>query len=164
MKLSDVFLKPVALFKPAIAVSKGLTVKIQAIHERWPDVVMEIADRDREKVLRKLLDHIERWEWNDVKMSFICSGAPIVFDKEFRTQEEFAVLQEFYLRETIVTDSQPFISAMISAYIRSYEPGAVHTIKIKNCLDIASEHMSDKWKDIVEQLPEFFNAHQAQQA
>ncbi len=164
MKLSDVFLRPVALFKPAIAVSKGLTVKIQAIHERWPDVVKEIADRDREKVLRKLLDHIERWEWNDVKMSFICSGAPIVFDKEFRTKEEFAVLQEFYLRETIVTDSQPFISAMISAYIRSYEPGSVHTIKIKNCLDIASEHMSDKWKDIVEQLPEFFNAHQAHQA
>jgi hypothetical protein len=164
MKLSDVFLKPVALVKPAIAVSKGLTVKIQAIHERWPDVVKEIADRDREKVLRKLLDYIERWEWNDVKMSFICSGAPIVFDKEFRTQEEFAVLQEFYLRETIVTDSQPFISAMISAYIRSYEPGSVHTIKIKNCLDIASEHMSDKWKDIVEQLPEFFNAHQAHQA
>ncbi|SUJ36915.1 hypothetical protein [Serratia marcescens] len=54
MKLSDIFLKPVALFKPAIAVSKGLTVKIQAIHERWPDVVKEIAERDREKVLRKL--------------------------------------------------------------------------------------------------------------
>lgn len=164
MKLSDVFLKPVALFKPAIALSKGLTVKIQAIHEHWPDVVKEIADRDREKVLRKLLGYIERWEWDDVKMSFICSGAPIVFDKEFRTQEEFAVLQEFYLRETIVTDSQPFISAMISAYIRSYEPGSAHTIKIKNCLDIASEHMSDKWKDIVEKLPEFFNAYQAHQA
>jgi len=164
MKLSDVFLKPVALFKPAIAVSKGLTVKIQAIHERWPDVVKEIADRDREKVLRKLLGYVERWEWDDVKMSFICSGAPIVFDKEFRTQKEFAVLQEFYLRETIVTDSQPFISAMISAYIRSYEPGSAHTIKLKNCLDIASEHMNDKWKFIVEQLPEFFDANQAHQA
>lgn len=164
MKLSDVFLKPVNLFKPAIAVSKGLTVKVQSIHERWPDVVKEIAEHDREKVLRKLLGYVERWEWNDVKMSFICSGAPIVFDKEFRTQEEFALLQEFYLRETIVTDSAPFISAMISAYIRSYEPDSAHTIKIKNCLDIASEHMSDKWKDIVEKLPDFFNAHQAHQA
>ncbi|MCP2231817.1 MULTISPECIES: EH signature domain-containing protein [Erwinia] len=164
MKLSDVFLKPVNLFKPAIAVSKGLTVKVQSVHERWPDVVKEISEHDREKVLRKLLGYVERWEWNDVKMSFICSGAPIVFDKEFRTQEEFAVLQEFYLRETIVTDSAPFISAMISAYIRSYEPDSAHTIKIKNCLDIASEHMSDKWKDIVEQLPDFFNAHQAHQA
>lgn len=164
MKLSDVFLKPVNLFKPAIAVSKGLTVKVQSVHERWPDVVKEISEHDRKKVLRKLLGYVERWEWNDVKMSFICSGAPIVFDKEFRTQEEFAVLQEFYLRETIVTDSAPFISAMISAYIRSYEPDSAHTIKIKNCLDIASEHMSDKWKDIVEQLPDFFNAHQAHQA
>lgn len=164
MKLSDVFLEPVNLFKPAIAVSKGLTVKVQSIHERWPDVVKEIAERDREKVLRKLLGYVERWEWDDVKMSFICSAAPIVFDKEFGTQEEFAVLQEFYLRETIVTDSAPFISAMISAYIRSYEPGSAHTSKIKNCLDIASEHMSDKWKNIVEQLPEFFDANQAHQA
>ena len=164
MKLSDLFLKPVNLFKPAIAVSKGLTVKVQSIHERWPDVVKEIAERDREKVLRKLLGYVQRWEWDDVKMSFICSGAPIVFDKEFRNQDEFAVLQAFYLRETIVTDSAPFISAMISAYIRSYEPGSAHTIKIKNCLDIASEHMSDKWKAIIEQLPEFFDANQAHQA
>lgn len=164
MKLSDLFLRPVNLFKPAIAVSKGLTVKVQSIHERWPDVVKEIAERDREKVLRKLLGYVQRWEWDDVKMSFICSGAPIVFDKEFRNQDEFAVLQAFYLRETIVTDSAPFISAMISAYIRSYEPGSAHTIKIKNCLDIASEHMSDKWKAIIEQLPEFFDANQAHQA
>lgn len=164
MKLSDVFQKPVALFKPAIAISKSLTVKIQTIHERWPDVVKEIAERDREKVLRKLLGYIERWEWDDVKVSFICSGAPIVFDKEFRNQDEFAVLQEFYLRETIVTDSAPFISAMISAYIRSYDPDSSHTIKIKNCLDIASEHMSDRWKAIVEKLPEFFDANQAHQA
>ncbi|UNK28762.1 EH signature domain-containing protein [Serratia plymuthica] len=164
MKLSDVFQKSVALFKPVIAISKSLTVKIQAIHERWPDVVKEIAERDREKVLRKLLGYVERWEWDDVKMSFICSGAPIVFDKEFRTQDDFAPLQEFYLRETIVTDSSSFISAMVSAYIRSYEPGSVHTTKIKNCLDIASEHMSDKWKEVVEQLPEFFDANQAHQA
>ena len=164
MKLSDLFLRPVNLFKPAIAVSKGLTVKVQSIHERWPDVVKEIAERDREKVLRKLLGYVQRWEWDDVKMSFICSGAPIVFDKEFRNQDEFAVLQAFYLRETIITDSAPFISAMISAYIRSYEPGSAHTIKIKNCLDIASEHMSDKWKAIIEQLPEFFDANQAHQA
>ncbi|HHY6974766.1 EH signature domain-containing protein [Yersinia rochesterensis] len=164
MKLSDIFLKPVALFKPAIAVSKGLSAKIQAIHERWPDVVREIAEHDREKVLRKLLGYVESWQWDEVKMSFICSGAPIVFDKEFRTQDDFAALQEFYLRETIVTDSSSFISAMISAYIRSYEPGSAHTTKIKNCLDISSEHMSDKWKDVIDQLPEFFDANQAHQA
>ncbi|MGB7803537.1 EH signature domain-containing protein [Buttiauxella sp.] len=164
MKLSDIFLKPVALFKPAIAVSKSLSVKIQAIHERWPDVVREIAERDREKVLRKLLGYVESWQWDEVKMSFICSGAPIVFDKEFRVQDDFIALQEFYLRETIVTDSPSFISAMISAYIRSYEPGSAHTTKIKNCLDIASEHMSDKWKDVIDQLPEFFDAKHAHQA
>ncbi len=164
MKLSDIFLKPVALFKPAIAVSKGLSVKIQAIHERWPDVVKEIEERDREKVLRKLLGYVENWQWDEVKMSFICSGAPIVFDKEFRAQDDFAPLQEFYLRETIVTDSSSFISAMISAYIRSYEPGSAHTTKIKNCLDIASEYMSDKWKEVIDQLPQFFDANRAHQA
>lgn len=164
MKLSEIFLKPVALFKPAIAVSKGLSSKIQAIHKRWPDVVKEIAERDREKLLRTLLEYVESWKWDEVKMSFVCSGAPIVFDKEFRVQDEFAALQEFYLRETIVTDSSSFISAMISAYIRSYEPGSAHTIKIKNCLDIASEHMSDKWKEVCDKLPEFFDANQAHQA
>ncbi len=44
----------------------------------------KFPEHDREKVLRKLLGYVERWEWNDVKMSFICSGAPIVFDKELR--------------------------------------------------------------------------------
>ncbi|ATA20576.1 EH signature protein [Gibbsiella quercinecans] len=164
MKLSDVFLNPLSLFKPALPISKGLSAKVQAIHARWPDVVREIAERDREKVLRKLLSYVESWQWDEVKMSFICSGAPIVFDKEFRTQDDFAALQEFYLRETIVTDSSSFISAMISAYIRSYEPGSTHTTKIKNCLDIASVYMSDKWKEILEQLPEFFDANQAHQA
>lgn len=164
MKLSEVFLKPLSLFKPALPESKGLSARVLSIHARWPDVVREVAERDREKVLRKLLGYVESWQWDDVKMSLICSAAPIVFDKEFRTQDDFAVLQAFYLRETTVTDSPSFISAMISAYIRSYEPDSAHTTKIKNCLDIAHEHMSDKWKEIVEQLPEFFDASQAHQA
>ncbi|PLV62686.1 hypothetical protein GKQ23_20585 [Erwinia sp. E602] len=164
MKLSDVFLKPASLFQPALPVSKGLSAKVHAIHERWPDVVREVAERDREKVLRKLLSYVENWLWDDVKMSLICSGAPIVFDKEFRDRDDFSALQAFYLRETIVTDSPSFISAMISAYIRSYEPGSAHTKKIKNGLDIASVHMSDKWKQVLGQLPEFFDAEQAHQA
>lgn len=164
MKLSDVFLKPLTLFKPAMPVSKDLSAKVLSIHTRWPDVVREVAERDRETVLRKLLGYVESWQWDDVKMSFVCSGAAIVFDKEFRAQDDFAVLQDFYLRETIVTDSSSFISAMISAYMRSYEPGSTHTNKIKNCLDIASDHMSDKWKKIIDQIPAFFDASQAHQA
>nr|WP_154324491.1 EH signature domain-containing protein [Pantoea sp. 201603H] len=164
MKLSDVFLSPLSLFRPALPVSKSLSARIQAIHARWPDVVREIDERDREKILRKLLGYVESWQWDGVNMSFICSGAPIVFDKAFRTQDEFAVLQEFYLRETVATDSSPFISAMISAYIRSYEPGASHTIKIKNGLDIASKHMGSKWRAVLKNVPELFDANQAHHA
>lgn len=161
MKLSDVFLKPASLFKPVIPVSKALSTKIHAIHQRWPDVVREVPERDREKLLCKLLEHVETWQWKGVKMSFICSAAPILFDKEFRDQEEFALLRKFYLQETIVTDSPSFISAMISAYIRSYEPGSPHTVKIINCLEFASEHVSEKWQDVTRRLPAFFDANKA---
>lgn len=161
MKLSDVFLKPASLFKPAIPVSKALSTKVQAIHQRWPDVVREVPERDREKLLRKLQEHVETWQWKGVKMSFICSAAPILFDKEFRDQGEFALLRKFYLQETIVTDSSSFISAMISAYIRSYEPDSPHTAKIIHCLEFASEHVSEKWQDVTRRLPEFFDANKA---
>lgn len=157
MSLSHALLNTISLFKPALPVSKGFLAKIGAIHERWPDVVQEVPERNRELVLRKLAGYIESWEWDGVKMSLICSGAPLVFDNAFRDREEFASLQIFYLKETIVTDSPVFISAMVSAFIRSYEPGAAHTKKLSHCLDLAKENMGDKWLNIIEELPELLN-------
>lgn len=161
MSLSQLLFKSHTLFHPALPVSKDFNHKIQQIHERWPDVVVEVPERDRELVMKKLLALVQSWEWDEVKMSFICSGAPIVFNEDFRAREIFSPLQQFYLRETELTDSSSFLSAMMAAYIRSYQPGAEHTRKLSQSLTLAKENMGAKWRDILAALPELLDPQRA---
>lgn len=161
MSLSQLLTKSHTLFQPALPVSKDFNHRIQQIHERWPDVVLEVAERDRESVMKKLLGIVQSWQWDEVKMSFICSGAPITFDEDFRDRTIFHPLQDFYLREAVLTDSSSFLSAMMAAYIRSYQPGAEHTRKLSEALNLAKENMGAKWQDILAKLPELLDPQRA---
>src|SRR5690625_3724223 len=72
------------------------------IRERWPDVIPQYPEQDREALLHLILNYIRNWLWESVPMSIMCAGARYAFSQPFSEQAVFAPVREFYLREASV--------------------------------------------------------------
>lgn len=149
---------------PALPHLNRLASAAARVLARWPDVVRDTADGDREALVQLILGRVVTDRWEGAKLSSVTAAARIAFEPEFRDRPDLEVLRRFYVEETRVSDRPGFLAAMVSVYIRSYHPSAMHTRDLAVALDAAKTRLGARWRNLYAQLPELFNPVRAPEA
>lgn len=144
---------PFQFTPPALAATNRLRGAVAGILNRWPDVIVETPERDRAAQLRRVLEHVLAWDWGRLKLSDVTNAAPLAFLPEFLAQAEFEPLRLFLLAETRASDNAGFLSAMMTVLIRSYAPGAAHTVALCAALTAARPRLGAKWQQVLAAVP-----------
>lgn len=146
---------------PAIPAHNQITTATRAILARWPDVVKDTPDRDREALLRRMQSHVVAWDWDGVKLSFINSAARVAFDPAFRERAEFRELRQFFASEIAASDRAGFLNAMMAIYVESYVPGAEHTRALCATLRRAQTRIGARWHQALATVPALLDPERA---
>ncbi|MHC2371313.1 hypothetical protein ACVIQT_005961 [Bradyrhizobium diazoefficiens] len=138
---------------PSLPAPARLTAAAHRILSRWPDVVVDPPERDRERMVTEMLRRLKSGDWKDTRMSFVASAARALFDPERRTRPDLEELQRFYCEEIEANDSRTFLAAMMSIYLGSYVPGATHTVALARSLAKVRQRLDARSRLLVEKVP-----------
>lgn len=149
---------------PAVPSLNNVLSAINRVMNRWPDVIADVSEQDRERLVRQILTKYETGNWEGTRLSTVTSAARILFDREFLQRPEFSELREFFWTETRVSTRPAFVGAMMSVFLTSYEPGASHTIELSYSISEARSQLGAKWQKLLSSIPEILSplyAHEA---
>ncbi len=165
MSLSSLLNKGSFSFEPLVLPS---LVRIAAAAERvllrWPDVIVEPPERDRERIVQEIKRRITTGQWQGTKMSLVMTAARAVFDEERCTRDDLEGVRRFYYDEIRASDRRGFLSAMFSVYMGSYQPGAMHTMQLARALSSSQQSLGAKWRHLLEKLPACLDPDKAHEA
>ncbi|MBR1216413.1 hypothetical protein JQ557_00300 [Bradyrhizobium sp. U87765 SZCCT0131] len=136
----------------------------ERVLSRWPDVVADPPENDRERLVMEMLRRVERWDWRGVRMSFVASAARALFDPERRSRTALKSLRRFYYEEIEATDSKSFLAAMMSVYLGSYEPEAPHTVALARALTSARSRLDARSQSLVHGIPQVLDPFRGAEA
>lgn len=159
MKLSGLLFKPIKMRPPALAAPKQLQSAIERVHRRWPNIVVEPRERDRERLVREMRRRLETNDWSGVTISDVTSAAVALFDEERRARVDLATLRQFYCAEIACSDSASFINSMFEIYVESYVPGAPHTVGLAGALSHSRNKIGGRWETFFTSFPECLDPH-----
>jgi len=145
----------------ALSSLNPLASAAERILARWPDVVKEPADADRERIVLEMKRRLEENDWRDLRTSFVTTAAVALFDSDRRFRENLAPLRQFYFDEILANDSASFRSGMAAVYVGSYHPGATHTVRLGRCLDQVSYQLGGRWPQLLAAVPRLFDGKSA---
>lgn len=157
MKLTEIHLRPVTLSQPILPSLDTIRASSERILERWPDVIVEPKERDRDRIVAEMLRRVNENSWKNTKLSFVTSAARALFDKERCDRKELLSLREFYYEEILASSHSSFLGAMFSIYLGSFDPEAPHTQRLSQCLGLVKERLSQKWQSLLISFPEILN-------
>jgi hypothetical protein len=126
--------QPVQYQPLSLPAATRLAAAAHRILSRWPDVVADPPERDRERLVSEMLRRLGTKDWKGARMSFVTSAARALFDAERRSRPVLEPLRRFYFEEIEASNSRTFLAAMMSIYLGSYEPGATHTVALARSL------------------------------
>lgn len=138
---------------PALPGLNTLRAAVERVQARWPDVVANPPERDRERLVTEMMRRLQDEEWEGLTMQLVTSAARAVFDPIRRTRPDLAPLRDFYCAETRASTRATFLAAMLSVYIDSYMPGAPHTRALAVALKEARLRMGARGLDLVTRIP-----------
>lgn len=127
------------------------------VRERWPDVQVAGTEQEREALAQRLRDHVERWDWEKTRLSFVISAASAVFDPERRDRDDLAKTRDFLYAEIATSTSATFLSGILRAYLETYEPKANHTTALAKGLKSAASRMGGESRLLFEAVPELLD-------
>lgn len=119
---------------PALPAINRLWSATERIQQRWPDVVANPPERDRERLVAEINRRFQSDDWNNTPMSLVTSASRALFDAERRERPDLVDLRRFYFDECRVSTRMGFLGAMASIYIGSYVPSAHHTREFSDAL------------------------------
>ena len=134
------------------------------ILSRWPDVVADPPERDRERLVTEMLRRLATGDWKGARMSFVTSAARALFDAERRSRPALERLRRFYCGEIEASDSRTFLAAMMSVYLGSYAPGATHTVALARSLAKVRQRLDTRSRLLVDEVPEVLDPHKGAEA
>ncbi|KQX34249.1 hypothetical protein ASD04_16535 [Devosia sp. Root436] len=164
MSLARFLAKPASFHPIALAAINRLASTTDRIMARWPDVVVEPPDRDRERLVQEMQKRLETGDWSDTKMSLVTTAAVALFDQARRERSDLAALRKFYCEEIESSDRRTFLNTMVAVFIGSYEPGAAHTAALANALDRSRAKIGARWAALLGSVPELLDARVAPSA
>lgn len=146
--------RPLDWSTPGVAHSKALSAAVQSVLKRWPDVVPEPDEKDREALVQTVKSKLEKDDWERTRMSLMVAAARALFDETRRSRRDLVALRVFYFEETEVSTSTTFLGAMASVYFGSYVPNAQHTRQLADALRISRDRIGGSWRDLFRRVPE----------
>lgn len=164
MSLRSQLSKAFAQAPPALPGLKPLAAAAERVLQRWPDVMPNPPERDREQLVQRLKAHVAQNRWDGVTMSFVSAAARATFDEVRRSRPDLADLRRFFIDEIRASDRATFLGAMVSVYLDSFVPDAPHTRALAAVLDVARSRLGARWRTLVEAVPEILRANEAADA
>ena len=77
--------QPVLYQPPSLPAPTRLAAAARRILSRWPDVVADPPEHDRERLVTEMLRRLSTGDWKGARMSFVTSAARALFDAERRS-------------------------------------------------------------------------------
>lgn len=158
MKLATLLNQSVRFNPPALAEPNQLRASARRVLERWPDVVAEPPENDRDRLVEEMRRRLVDDDWGDLPTSFVTRAARALFDPVRRSRAELAGLRQFYLDELRVSTRSSFLGAMASVYIGSYEPGAPHSRALASALEETRSRLGGRWTKLERSLPDWLDS------
>ena len=162
MSLSEVLIRR---SQPAIPSSVPNTNYVESainrIFDRWPDINPEAREEDHEKILLQLNDIIFKNIWEDVKISFVISGFNIAFLERYKNRPDVQVITNFAFNELRATTKPSIVNALMRIYSSTFSLGSENTKKLGEMLAFKTELLSQKWKGILYEFPDYLVPQQA---
>ncbi|MHA6692770.1 EH signature domain-containing protein [Devosia sp. A449] len=157
MSLSRFLSKPATFHPVAIAAFNQVASAADRILNRWPDVVTEPPERDRERLVQEVLRRLQSGDWSDTRMSLVTTAAVALFDVDRRDRSDLTPLRQFYCDEIQSSDRRTFLNTMVAVFVGSYVPGAPHTRALASALTAAKARIGARWSALLERIPEFLD-------
>lgn len=164
MKLAALLNQSVRFNPPALADSTRLRTTARRVLARWPDVVAEPPENDRDRLVEEMRRRLVEDDWDDLPTSFVTRAARALFDPVRRSRAELGELREFYINELRVSTRRSFLGAMASVYIGSYEPGASHTRALAGALGETRSRLGGRWTKLEQALPAWLDPDHGHEA
>jgi len=164
MKLSDRMRKRVEFRPVALGAVNHLASAAERILNRWPDVVADPPERDRERIVQEVLRRLDAGDWAGARISQVTAAAVALYDETRRARSDLDRLRDFYCEEILSSDRTTFLNAMFAVFIGSYVPNAPHTRQLASSLRRAQERIGGRWGLLLRSIPECLdpeNAHAA---
>jgi len=161
MSLADVLARLQPYKPPALPSMSPVAAAVERVLARWPDVVNEPPESDRERIVVEMKRRLDESDWRDLYTSFVTSAAVALFDTQRRERENLGPLRQFYFEEIVANESKLFRSGMLAVYLGSYHPGAAHTVQLGRALSQVSGGLSDRWQPLLRAVPRLLDGNSA---
>lgn len=142
----------------------ALESRTRKVLQRWPNIVPETPDREREAIVQRMLRRLANDDWERCRLSQVTRAAGVAFDADFRDRPDLLSLRRFYLAEIRASTRSSLLRPMTEIYVRTYVPGAVHTMGLAGALDSARERIGGRWQMLLRQVPALFDHYSAPDA
>lgn len=161
MSLTQILSRAIPWAEPAIAPPNKLNAAITRVLARWPDVVLEPPERDREALVQQMMARISSGNWEGAHVSFVLAAASATFDEKRRARQDLQELRNFFAAEITASSRATFLSGMSSVYFGSYQPGAPHTRLLAGALNANRDKIGARWRDLFRRLPDCLDPNYA---
>ncbi|SDF87135.1 EH signature domain-containing protein [Rhodobacter capsulatus] len=158
MRLDDAITRLTRFSPPAVPELRYIETAVQRVHERWPDVAVNVNPREREALAVRLRDRVAKDDWENARISFVLAAASAVFDPERRDRADLAQARSFLIEELRASRSETFLSGLIAVYLESYVANGAHTRSVASAIDAARGRMSPSVRGLLKEVPELLDA------
>lgn len=124
---------------------------------RWPDIVANPPEKDREKLVQLVRAKLERDDWHDTKLSLVTSAGKALFDEDRRNRDDLKDLRNFYYDETRASSRSGFLGGMFSIYMDSFDEKADHTWKLASALSDLKVPLGARWRMMLDAIPQILS-------
>jgi hypothetical protein len=155
MRLSETVARPIALMaRPRSPLPARLREAVARVHSRWPDVVPQPREEDRDAILRAFRERIDRDDWERARMRDATAAARAAFDPQRIARTEYDGVRSFLIAETRVSSRAGFLGCMASVHLECFAPERAHTVALAAALHEALPRIPGRWRALLEQAPE----------
>lgn len=134
-----------------------LRSKAERIMMRWPDVIANPPEKDREKLVQLVRTKLKQDDWHDTKLSLVTSAGKALFDEDRRNRDDLKGLRNFYYDEIRASTRSGFLGGMFSIYMDSFDEKADHTWKLADALSNVKTPLSARWRVMIDAIPEMLS-------
>ncbi|MDL2398452.1 EH signature domain-containing protein [Rhizobium mayense] len=142
---------------PALPAPNNLISRTERILSRWPDIVANPPEKDRERLVAIVREHLEHDDWDGTRLSLMTTAARALFDQDRRGRPELAELRDFYCREVRVSTRPAFLGGLFSVYMESFDATADHTRQLAAALVEAKGRLGARWRALIESVPDILS-------
>lgn len=155
---SEIASRKIAFAVGAAAPPSGeLRRAVERVSARWPDVVPEPREEDKDALVRALLRRIETNNWAECRLRDVTAAARAAYDEERLSRLEFEPARAFLAEEVRASRLSGFLGCMASVYVNSWSPGAAHTRDLAAALLSARDRLTSRAADLFEAMPELLD-------